>query len=163
MWSLYLRGTVACSGISGTLLFKCPCSRWNRRRCFENYVCNRLKVDLTCLRRRAPPCRRDRRWCWRRWGCSSRTSARPSGAAATSWPSPSFRQGWATCPMAKFWTARVFAFPGLWAPSFFRHFHLALGDRYRKFYRMLNNAKKPFNSIFNSKNFQPYSFKILFI
>ena len=40
---------------------------------------------------------------------------------------------------------------------------LALGDRYRKFYRTLNNAKKPFNSIFNSKNFQPYSFKILFI
>ena len=25
------------------------------------------------------------------------------------------------------------------------------------------NAKKPFNSIFNSKKFQPYSFKILFI
>ena len=40
---------------------------------------------------------------------------------------------------------------------------LALGDRYRKFYRTLNNAKKPFNSIFNSKKFQPYSFKILFI
>ena len=40
---------------------------------------------------------------------------------------------------------------------------LALGDRYRKFYRTLNNAKKPFNSIFNSKNFQSYSFKILFI
>ena len=40
---------------------------------------------------------------------------------------------------------------------------IALGDRYRKFYRTLNNAKKPFNSIFNSKKFQPYSFKILFI
>ena len=40
---------------------------------------------------------------------------------------------------------------------------IALGDRYRKFYQTLNNAKKPFNSIFNSKKFQPYSFKILFI
>ena len=28
------------------------------------------------------------------------------------------------------------------------------GDRYRKFYRTLNNAKKPFNSMFNSKNFK---------
>ena len=27
---------------------------------------------------------------------------------------------------------------------------IALGDRYRKFYRTLNNAKKPFNSTFNS-------------
>ena len=40
---------------------------------------------------------------------------------------------------------------------------LALGDRYRNFYRMLNNAKKTIHSIFNSKKFQPYSFKILFI
>ena len=41
--------------------------------------------------------------------------------------------------------------------------HLALGDRYRKLYRTLNNAKKTFNSIFNSNFFQHYSFKILFI
>ena len=44
-----------------------------------------------------------------------------------------------------------------------RHNNLALGDRYRKFYRTLNNAKKTFNSIFNSKIFQHYSFKISFI
>ena len=36
---------------------------------------------------------------------------------------------------------------------------VALGDRYRKFYRTLNNAKKPFNSIFNSKTRSNYSFK----
>ena len=40
---------------------------------------------------------------------------------------------------------------------------IALGDRYRNFYRTLNNAKKTIHSIFNSKKFQPYSFKILFI
>ena len=37
---------------------------------------------------------------------------------------------------------------------------IALGDRYRKFYRTLNNAKKPFNSIFNSKRKSNYSFKV---
>ena len=40
---------------------------------------------------------------------------------------------------------------------------IALGDRYRKFYRTLNNAKKPFNSIINFKKIKPHSFKILFI
>merc|ERR1712001_478529 len=48
---------------------------------------------------------------------------------------------------------------------------LALDNIYRKFYRMLNNAKKPFNSIFNSiflriihsKKLFIYFFKELFI
>ena len=38
----------------------------------------------------------------------------------------------------------------VWRMHFREAFGLALGDRYRKFYRTLNNAKKPFNSIFNS-------------
>ena len=33
---------------------------------------------------------------------------------------------------------------------------VALGARYRKFYRTLNNAKNPFNSIFNFKKNQKY-------
>ena len=33
---------------------------------------------------------------------------------------------------------------------------VALGARYRKFYRTLNNAKNPFNSIFNFKKIQKY-------
>ena len=43
--------------------------------------------------------------------------------------------------------------------------HIALGDRYRKFYRTLNNAKKPFIQYSIQKNFNTihskfYSFKI---
>ena len=36
---------------------------------------------------------------------------------------------------------------------------VALGDRFRLFIQTLNNAKKPFNSIFNSKTRSNYSFK----
>ena len=36
---------------------------------------------------------------------------------------------------------------------------LAMGDRFRLFIQTLNNDKKPFNSIFNSKTKSNYSFK----
>ena len=36
---------------------------------------------------------------------------------------------------------------------------LAMGDRFRLFIQTLNNAKKPFNSLFNSKTRSNYSFK----
>ena len=42
----------------------------------------------------------------------------------------------------------IFSGPAL--SETYRHQVIALGDRYRKFYRTLNNAKKSFNSIFNS-------------
>ena len=38
-------------------------------------------------------------------------------------------------------------------------FNLALGDRFWLFIQTLNNDKKPFNSIFNSKRKSNYSFK----
>ena len=40
-------------------------------------------------------------------------------------------------------------------------YNLALGDRFWLFIQTLNNAKKPFNSIFNSKTRSNYSFKEL--
>ena len=41
----------------------------------------------------------------------------------------------------------------------FRESGIALGDRFWLFIQTLNNAKKPFNSIFNSKRRSNYSFK----
>ena len=39
------------------------------------------------------------------------------------------------------------------------HTNIALGDRFGLFIQTLNNAKKSFNSIFNSKENSEYSFK----
>ena len=47
--------------------------------------------------------------------------------------------------------------------GFKKELGLALGDRYRKFYRMLNNAKKNHSIQYSIQKFQKHSFKILFI